>query len=436
MGIDNRARRAAKRRKRAQSRGGSGAGGHRWKDEPTSWFGPAPGARDDRAVVAAVLAEALAAPPSDGSAPHRCAVLLLAPDSAIPVGVVTAAASQLVRSLLVAVLRAGWTPTDLAEITRRRLTVGHLPALASWLDAEAARHPRARTSPAWLAQLASLGAPAPADLASVGGLERAIALAALLSRLPSIARVLPPPGARPAGCEQAEPTDARLLARVRALLAKAESTEYAEEAEALSGKAQELISRHSLDRMLTGQPHDEPTEIAARRLWIDAPYVMAKALLVDAVAGANRCRTVSSVELGFSTVVGEPRDMEAVELLATSLLVQADAAMLTHGRHSDRRGTSRTTSFRRSFLVSYATRIGERLRAATAQASTATGHAGELVPLLRRHDERVASAQRAMFPRVVERETRVSNGLGWAAGRAAADLALLGTDLQVTRQAG
>ena len=42
--------------------------------------------------------------------------------------------------------------------------------------------------------------------------------------------------------------DEKKLSRVRALLAKAESSSFPEEAEALSAKAQELMTRHALDR--------------------------------------------------------------------------------------------------------------------------------------------------------------------------------------------
>jgi hypothetical protein len=44
--------------------------------------------------------------------------------------------------------------------------------------------------------------------------------------------------------------DRRMLDRVRALLAKAESTEFPKEAEALSARAQELMARHRIDRAL------------------------------------------------------------------------------------------------------------------------------------------------------------------------------------------
>src|SRR5262249_56557754 len=109
--------------------------------------------------------------------------------------------------------------------------------------------------------------------------------------------------------------DQRMLDRVRALLAKAESTEFPEEAEAFTAKAQELMARYSIDHALlaadTGAA-DQPTGI---RVGIDNPYEAAKALLLQEVAEANRCRAVWSKQLGFATVLGYPADTGAVELL-------------------------------------------------------------------------------------------------------------------------
>ena len=56
---------------------------------------------------------------------------------------------------------------------------------------------------------------------------------------------------------------------------------------------------------------------------------------------------------------------------------------------------------------------------------------GELVPVLTRHRERVEAACEALFPEVVPRAGTVNNAQGWSAGRAAADQARLGPDLEV-----
>ncbi|MGH3500267.1 MAG: DUF2786 domain-containing protein, partial [Nocardioidaceae bacterium] len=291
--------------------------------------------------------------------------------------------------------------------------------------------------PEWREELARLGAADAPDLCTPSGLTLTLELAATLSVLPPITEVLSPPGAARAGAKPRSTADHKQLARVRALLAKAESTEYDDEAEALSAKAQELISRYALDRLLQ-EPVDTPHKdaVTARRLWIDAPYVLPKAMLVDEVADANRCRSVISEQLGFCTVIGDPIDLESVEVMTTSLLMQAHTAMVRHGRHTDRRGNSRTTSFRRSFLMAYASRIGERLHAATQDAAEEAGHRDVLLPALRRRAEDVDAACEEMFPNLVERETSISNGHGWAAGRAAADLALLDAHQNITAGVG
>src|SRR5260370_42461587 len=66
--------------------------------------------------------------------------------------------------------------------------------------------------------------------------------------------------------------DQRMLDRVRGLLANAESTEFPEEAEALTSRAQELMARHSIDDALltaagSGRPGQAgPGQASGRRL--------------------------------------------------------------------------------------------------------------------------------------------------------------------------
>ena len=311
-----------------------------------------------------------------------------------------------------------------------------MPAVAHLLAAEVDGWKGKHVALAWRNDLASIGPPELPDPHTPAGMEVALGLIAVFSDLPPIPTLIPPPGSAPANGPHEATADARVLSRVRSLLAKAESTVFPDEAEALSAKAQELISRYALDRLahrLDEADADEP--VTARRLWIDPPYVFAKAVLVDVVANANRCRAVISERLGFVTVFGEATDLDAVELLATSLLVQASTAMLRYGRQSDLTGTSRTTSFRRSFMTSYAARIGERLAEANRTAETETARVGELVPLLQRQANRIDDAVDAMFPDMVTRSSTVSNLYGWAAGRAAADRASLTVHPQIAEAA-
>lgn len=419
MGVNNKRRRAAKK-KRASQR----PSGQQRPDRET--FRPQVSPYDARRAVVGALEDI----GSDATTAALHAERFVRPDGPVPPHLARAALSEILAELIGAVIQRGWRPSDLAEIVARRLSRPAVPTLVPLLQTEAARH--TPVAAAWRDDLAGVGVGQALDLSRVAGVQAGLELAVCLATLPPIGVLLPPPGTAAAHGRGGTSGDPKLLAKVRALLAKAESTEFDEEADLLSAKAQELISRHALDRVLAESAgHEAVAEPTARRIWIDAPYVFGKGLLVDAVADANRCRSVISEGLGFCTVFGQEEDLAAVDLLVTSLLLQAGAAMRRCGRQTDVVGTSRTRSFRQSFLVSYASRIGERLHEATAQAADSTGRAGELVPVLRNRAEHVDRACEAMFPRLVPRTAGISNARGWAAGRAAADQALLATEGQL-----
>jgi hypothetical protein len=190
----------------------------------------------------------------------------------------------------------------------------------------------------------------------------ALSVLHLLQHLPALERLCPLPGTDRAGVSaMASDADQRILGKIRGLLTKAESTEFPEEAEALSARAQELMAKHSIDHALLAAESGNKDKPAGRRLPVDNPYETPKATMLHAVAKANRCRSVWMKAYGMSTVIGFPSDLDAVELLFTSLLVQASTAMVREGAKRDANGRSRTRAFRQSFLVAYAHRIGERL---------------------------------------------------------------------------
>jgi hypothetical protein len=357
-----------------------------------------------------------------------------------------AAARGAVTPLVTAAWERGWSPEDLYQLARRRLDVAGLRYLVDALAEESQRYAKATISQRWGEDLRQIGAVLWWEPTQTGGhllqwaarhgrsltdaLTTVIEVLAMLLALPVLPRIVPPPGSGPATATPRRGVDQKMLARVRALLAKAESTTFPEEAEALSAKAQELMSRYSLERMVRdglGSVASDPYPAAARRLWLDNPYVAAKALLVGAVAEANRCRSVLSEKLGFTTVLGDEVDLEIVELLSTSLLVQATRAMVAAGSQITRGGQSRTRSYRQSFLIAYATRIGERLNTARNAGSAAVADRGQLLPVLAARERAVDDLFESLFPQSVSRSYSVGNAAGWHAGRAAADLAILDT---------
>ncbi|MGW2373975.1 MULTISPECIES: DUF2786 domain-containing protein [Kitasatospora] len=347
---------------------------------------------------------------------------------------------------------AGWRPADLVRVVRRGLKPVHLALAVDLIAAEGRRHPAAGLDRRWQEQLRELETEVwwPADEQYLGAfaqrhrLDRFALATAVLEllrswgRLPPIAPVGPAPGRSAPTRHSTGPAagEPRMLARIRALLAKAESTEYPEEAEALTAKAQQLMAQHSIDEALLAAAAADRDTPAALRIGVDNPYEGPKTMLLDAVAAANRCRVVWAKEFGFCTVIGFDGDLDGVELLYTSLLVQATHALNKAGSGKG----SRSKAFRQSFLVAYAARIRERLTAATERTTSAAAagrHLREdgteeqllpderLLPALAARSAAVDEEVGRLFPKLVSQRVRVSDGEGWAAGRAAADRAAL-----------
>ncbi|MFJ3922825.1 DUF2786 domain-containing protein [Streptomyces sp. NPDC090022] len=320
----------------------------------------------------------------------------------------------------------GWQPADVLRLVRRDLGgERHLRLAEDLFAAEGRRY--ARLPARWSAYDAWWGeddgyAEALARREKADRFAQATAvleLLRLLVRLPSIEPVGPVPG-DPADLPEAAHIEPRMLTRIRALLAKAEATPYPEEAEALSSKAQDLMARHTVDEAVLAARGERPAQTpAACRIGVEPPYEEAKAVLLDAVASANHCQAVWNAAFEFSTVVGFESDLEAVELLYTSLLVQGTAAMTRAEAAQRSGGRKRTKTFRQSFFLAYASRIGHRL-AETAEHAVA----GSLLPALVARDVAVGSRAQEMFPKTTTSRLRgATDHAGWTDGTAAADRA-------------
>ena len=345
----------------------------------------------------------------------------------------------------------GWQPADLARLVSRKLSSRHVSLTQVAMAAQMERYPQATVDPRWTAQLSDLEArvwwrpdqnflqawAAAQNSEWSAAVSCALEVLDLITGLPQLEKLTPIPGtAQPTGStarQQRAAIDERVLTRIRALLAKAESSTFAAEAETFTAGAQSLMARHSIDHALLAalkqSSSDKPT---GRRIGIDNPYDSPKAMLLGVVAEANRCRTVWSRDLGFSTAIGFPADLDAVELLFTSLLVQATTATMKAGTRTDDYGRSRTRSFRQSFLTAYASRIGQRLAEATGRQTTkaATEPVGRnLLPVLAARNEAVDETVTAMFPRMTTHTVgSVTHREGWLSGLSAADRAALHVD--------
>jgi Protein of unknown function (DUF2786) len=336
----------------------------------------------------------------------------------------------------------GWQPADLVRIVSRRLRPPHLRLLQTAVVTELARYPTDTVDPRWLEQLAEAGISrwwphyltgTEACALRYAGSRQDFAtevaeLVDHLRSLPQLERLSPLPGtASPAGHGPRPEVDDRVLARVRALLAKAESTTFPAEAETFTAGAHALMARHRIDHVLlaaSGRPSDDGP--SAQRLGVDAPYEWPKVCLLNSVAKPNDCRVVWHKPLGFCTVLGHAGDLRAVEVLFTSLLVQATTSLTRDSSVARRRSSTR--GYRQTFLLSFATRIGERLTETTQQQTAeavASQNDGErLLPVLASRSAAVDQVVATMFPDLRPVSSRTTlDPQGWAGGRAAADLA-------------
>lgn len=159
-----------------------------------------------------------------------------------------------------------------------------------------------------------------------------------------------------------------MLDKVRKLLAMAEDPACTPaEAAAFMAKATDLIARYGVDRALLAARDPATDPVGDRVVELLAPYALDKAGLLAAVAGALRCRSVRQrAGAGFAMhLFGYASDLERVELLFTSLLVQA-----AHGLAATPVPPGdQPAAFRRSWLAGFAYSVSERLRAAESSAA-------------------------------------------------------------------
>jgi hypothetical protein len=222
------------------------------------------------------------------------------------------------------------------------------------------------------------------------------------------------------------------LDRIRKLLAKAEARGVTPaEAEALTGKAAELMARYGIDRALLAATRPETDQPADRIITIANPWAAVHAHLLCGIAAAMRCRCILPGAASGARVhiFGYGSDIERAEVLYTSLLLQMHHGLAaTHTPE----GIRSVRAWRRSWLLGFATAVTARLRAAENRAAdqaaaepAASGTPAAAVVLVSRQQVITLRAETA-YP--VTRKARVTySGTGYRDGYAQGTQADIGT---------
>jgi hypothetical protein len=224
----------------------------------------------------------------------------------------------------------------------------------------------------------------------------------------------------------------KTLETVRKLLAKAERTDNEAEATAYNEKAAALIAKYGLDAALASLAPDQPRPtVGNRKVNIPGSYGVDKAGLLNGVAKALRVEAIMIQQtkgrkkdrMVVVHLFGFEADLDRVELLFTSLLVQASFGLAAS---APAYGES-PAAYNRSWLAGFRSTVSARLRAAEAraQADAQTDSGPSVALVLHDRTKEVAVAVNEAYPRVTTSSRKLS-GSGGAAGRAAGERADLG----------
>jgi putative metallohydrolase (TIGR04338 family) len=180
--------------------------------------------------------------------------------------------------------------------------------------------------------------------------------------------------------------------RVAALLAKAESTASAEEAEAYLAKAALVAQRHSVDMAVAAMgPDARPEGPTHRMLTIGEPRRALNKLLVSLLVATARAWSVR-VDIGHGStyvlVYGMPADLDRVE----AVFATASAMMLSRAHQHVQSGQWRGTTYRppeggparpvtaavarNAFCLGFIHRLGRNLDEAAREARAGAGSGG------------------------------------------------------------
>ncbi|MFD7738035.1 DUF2786 domain-containing protein [Kitasatospora sp. NPDC059800] len=224
-----------------------------------------------------------------------------------------------------------------------------------------------------------------------------------------------------------------MLARVRAILAKAEDPAASpEESEVYFAKAAALMAKYGIEETMLAVAKAVPEKPTSRLIKIEGTYAKDRQQLLSFIASALGASTVllkvedepTSKVVNAVDIFAFESDLNRVELLYTSLLLQALNGM----KHVRPLPGESPTSYRKTWLSGFSSAVYHRLKqaenAARSDYEVSTGSSTELV--LADRKSRVVAERDRKYKKLRKTPKRKLTGSGWGAGKAAGKQADLG----------
>ena len=223
--------------------------------------------------------------------------------------------------------------------------------------------------------------------------------------------------------------------RITALVKKAESTNFEEEAEALILKAETLRQQYRIESLLINSydqaAQERSSSILASRVYLKAPWIRHQYKLLNAIARVHSSEALLITTSGICTVFGEQDDVNHIIDLFNSLNRQRDHFMKTSTGARVAQLNGETSSYRRSFMIAYASQISRLLTSAKEDAfNELAGQAplahNAIVPVLEDRGMRSQEALKETFPNMRTMTFKSTNRRGIIDGFNAANESHLG----------
>jgi len=225
--------------------------------------------------------------------------------------------------------------------------------------------------------------------------------------------------------------DQRLIDKIRGLLAKAEATEFEDEANSFMEKAEELMAKYRIDEAVlqaAGKAAADPIEQVEVKI---GKWAKAKGVMIVKLCEAFDCHAIwlSNASKGRLGLVGHTSDLDVVRVLLTSLEIQLDRAL----RGVQGYDTGSTRAKRASFAYGWCSRVGARIAEhygkVLADEAEKSGQSESVALVLASREKQVGAKFEEFYhtkPRYSRRSTRVSSHSSYESGQAAGDRADIG----------